>query len=93
MTNTLKNFQSTFDPIQAASERAKTVLATMAKEHAENWVYEADFCAQAHIAYKYLPKLHEIFAAHIVTVRVAGKHTRRAWFASAKIAAQARGIK
>lgn len=60
----------------------------MLAEHRENWGYEIDIIRRAGISQTEMSTFRDQFAEHIV--ETGGKNPKRVWFASTKVAAEAR---
>ena len=88
---TIAEFRSNHDDRVKIPRQIEAALASMRKEGAEHWEYEADFIRRAGIHGMQLIKYRSLFEDHVVTVPSShGKAPRRVWFGDKKVAAKVR---
>ena len=87
--NDLASFRSLHDRNVIVPNKIRATFEAMLKDHPEMWHYEMDFIKRAGISTTDISQFREQFSDHIV--ETGGKHAKRVWFASAKVAAKLRG--
>lgn len=91
-TRTLADFRAAHDPDVMIPAKIRAALATLEKEGAEEWRYEAEFIALAKIGQAQMSQYRDQFSSHIVEApSVGGRAPKRVWFATTKAAKAARG--
>lgn len=86
---TLADFRAAHDPNVIVPAKITKALADMEAESQENWEYENDFMRRAGLSTTNLAMFRPQFEAHVV--ETTGRNPKRVWFASVKVAEQARG--
>lgn len=89
--NTLADWKASYEPDIVIPNKIKAALASLLKESEEGWESEADFIKRAKISNTQIGAYRSKFEKHIALGRESGKSEKRFWFASAKVAAKARG--
>ena len=85
----LADFRAAHDPNVIVPAKIKKALADMLAEGKETWEYETDLMRRANVSTTDLARFRPMFEAHIVETN--GRNSKRVWFASVKVAEEARG--
>ena len=86
---TLADFRAAHDPNVRVPAKIKKALDDMLAEGKETWEYETDLMRRANVSTTDLARFRPMFEAHIVETN--GRNSKRVWFASVKVAEEARG--
>jgi hypothetical protein len=89
ITRTANDFRAAHDPDVIIPNKIRAALAELAKGGEENWEYELEFSRRAGVNQQQLAAYRPQFEAHVVVAP--GRNTKRAWFASTKVAKKLRG--
>lgn len=88
---TLADFRNTYDRNIVVPNKIRAALTQLESEGPESWEYELDLMKRAGVSQTDIAMFREQFQGHIVEARAIGGQSKRIWFASAKVAAKARG--
>ncbi len=85
----LADYRAAHDPNVRVPAKIKKALADMLAEGKETWEYETDLMRRANVSTTDLARFRPMFEEHIV--ETGGRNSKRVWFASVKVAEEARG--